>query len=74
MKCSCGRYTTQQSRTVARYYQANGDKCLTCLGESLNVPYQDLIDRYNGITDCRECARKKMIEERRRLLNGGVIR
>ncbi|ALA07145.1 hypothetical protein SECTIM467_15 [Brevibacillus phage SecTim467] len=70
MKCSCGRFVTQQAKALATIYEAQGDKCIHCLSESLSVPYQELLDRYMGIYDCRTCAQDKKKEELRRRLLG----
>jgi hypothetical protein len=71
MKCDCGRYLTQQSKVVAKMYEADETLCIVCLSESLNVPYQELIDRYMGIYECRPCAKDKQKAELRRKLLGG---
>ncbi|QNR70446.1 hypothetical protein IAQ67_28430 (plasmid) [Paenibacillus peoriae] len=68
MKCECGRYLTQQSRVVAKINRLDGSECLFCMAARLSVPYQDLLDQYQGIYDCRECTKKAKAEERRRRL------
>lgn len=70
MKCGCGRFVTQQARAVAKIYNTEGGKCIHCLADNLNVPYQELIDRYMGIYDCRDCSKNKKKEELRRRLLG----
>lgn len=71
VKCTCGRFLTQQTRVVAKMYGLDGTQCLICMSEILNVTYQELLDRYQGIEDCRECAKKKKRLERMRFFNGG---
>ncbi|MGG1263830.1 hypothetical protein [Brevibacillus laterosporus] len=68
MNCTCGRYLTQQSRVVAKLYKMDGSECLFCMADKLNVPYQELLDKYQGINDCRDCTKKKMLEERKKRL------
>lgn len=69
MKCNCGSYITQQARIVAKMYKVEIHHCIYCLSEKLEVPYEELLDRYMGIYECRECTKnKKKVELRRKLL------
>jgi hypothetical protein len=70
LKCACGRFITQQAKVLAKIYETQEGKCIHCLSETLNVPYQELLDRYMGIYDCRTCAQDKKKEELRRKLLG----
>ncbi len=69
MKCECGRYLTKQSKSLSEVYEVEA-KCIHCLSEVVNVTYQELIDRYMGIYDCRTCAQNKKRDEIRRKLLG----
>lgn len=70
MKCACGRFVTQQAKVLANVYETEGNKCIHCLSATLDVPYQELMDRYMGIYECRPCAQDKKKEELRRKLLG----
>ena len=72
LKCGCGRFITQNAKALATIYETEGSKCIHCLSDTLNVPYQELVDRYMGIYECRPCAQdKKKAEIRRKLLGLG---
>lgn len=70
VKCMCGRFITQQARVLARVYQTPSEKCIHCLSEVLCIPYEELLNQYMGIYDCRPCAQDKKKEELRRKLLG----
>lgn len=70
MKCICGRFITQQAKVLAEIYGQQEVKCIHCLSEIVNVPYQELVDRYMGIYECRPCAQDKKKQELRRKLLG----
>ena len=60
MKCACGRYLTQHSRTVAKLNDLDGKQCFICMTKVLKISYEEILDQVNGIQDCRECAKKKL--------------
>jgi hypothetical protein len=70
LKCLCGRFITQQAKALAKIYGTDGGRCIHCLAENLNVPYQELLDRYMGIYECRSCAQDNRKKELRRKLLG----
>lgn len=72
LKCHCGRFVTQQAKVLAHVYKAEDGRCIHCLSDVLDVPYQELMDRYMGIYECRPCAQdQKKAEIRRKLLGLG---
>ncbi|MHA7966996.1 hypothetical protein ACX93W_23045 [Paenibacillus sp. CAU 1782] len=71
MKCSCGRFIAPQVKALAVMYESKEELCVHCLAAFLNIPYQELVDRYAGIYECRPCLRDQKRSDIRRKLLGG---